>query len=104
MNLSEYERKILDEIESTFEADDPGLAALLRFPSQRVRKPLDALLGGLITLCGLVLIAIGLTVMSGVGPFVAIAGFAATVTGCDFTVRAIKRSRRARRRMARRRS
>ena len=57
MPLSEYEQRVLDEMEQQLRSDDPKLARTI---SGGPRRPLHVALGGLIVLAGVGLLFVGL--------------------------------------------
>lgn len=74
MPLSEYEQRVLDEMEQQLRSDDPKLARTI---SGGPRRPLHVALGGLVVLAGIALLFGGLysaQVWIGVLGFVAMFG------------------------------
>ncbi|WP_277212796.1 DUF3040 domain-containing protein [Isoptericola croceus] len=76
MPLSEYEQRVLEQMERALESDDPRLATTLQRSSRR--SPLRYVLAGLCVVLGLVLLVIG--VASSL-TLLGVAGFVLMFTG-----------------------
>ena len=87
MPLSDYEQRVLDEIEHDLMTDDPRLAASITPGKSRITRVAWAI-GALVGL-GCVVV-VGLITAGGVGATLAVVGFVIIVATCWATVRACR--------------
>lgn len=99
MALSEYERRVLDEIEDTLRRDSPRLDSSLRTARRHRRWPTYSSPGGQLlasvslVLTGLTVLLIGVHDNSGVGIALGLIGAALVVMSVDAALSALHRRR-----------
>jgi DUF3040 family protein len=103
MPLSEHEKRLLDQIEQTLHAEDPGLASSLRSARPQPRNRTLIMVAVVSLLIGFGLIFIGLRLNDAVGTVLGVLGYLLLV-GCGEAVArvlsVVRQSRTPRRRTA----
>jgi Na+(H+)/acetate symporter ActP len=85
--LSEYEQRVLAEIEQDLIAGDPGFAESIR----RHRTVIPTAVWAAGTCLGLSCVVLGLVIAGGIGTAVAVIGFVVIVTSCAAAFRSRRR-------------
>jgi hypothetical protein len=97
MALSEYEQRVLEEIEHTLRQDSPRLDSSLRTARRQRRWPTYSSRGGQLLarvsliLTGLTVLLIGVHANSGIGIALGLIGAALVVVSADATLSALHR-------------
>lgn len=86
MPLSEYEQRVLEQMERALESDDPRLATTLQ--QSRRRSPLRFVLAAVGVVLGLLLLVIGAASQT---PWLGVVGFALMFAGVAFVFAAPRR-------------
>jgi hypothetical protein len=96
MPLSDHEQRLLDQIEQTLRADDPGLASSMQAarPLPHVRTLWVMAAAGLVA--GIAMMTAGLQVAGHAGTILGVIGFLFIVAGIECLLRALARTRRER--------
>lgn len=92
MSLSEYEQRVLDEIEQVLSLDQPRLASLLRSPHAPRGRGLMAGLSLLWT--GLAVVLLGVRANGGIGVALSVVGYLLIAASVGPAMTALRRRRR----------
>ncbi|ROS77200.1 DUF3040 domain-containing protein [Cellulomonas sp. PhB143] len=84
MPLSEYEQRVLEQMERALTSDDPRLATTLQTAERR--SALRWLVAGCGVVGGLLLLVVGVTVGDGIGIAIGVVGFAIMFAGVAFAL------------------